>query len=146
MEPVKVTFFLGYENPRIYVSRNLPKGSCDFELVKRHEQTHQQINTATLEYFIPMFNDASKIIAKSLKPIKIKNVATQAQAATQYLSNEFNMLMTPQIEILKRELQIENGKLDNSLNYSVEAMVCHEKGQRTKQVQQYLDYLVKTFK
>ena len=51
--PTSLNVFIGYQDPTIFISNQLLPGSCEYNVVVRHEQTHHQINTAALEYFIP---------------------------------------------------------------------------------------------
>ena len=64
--PTKITLFFGLDSPTIYLANELIKDSCEYNLVLRHEQTHQQINVKALEYFIPLFEQAIKKISQEI--------------------------------------------------------------------------------
>lgn len=123
--PIEIDFYLGFSNPTIYVSNNLRKGSCMYDLVLRHEQTHQQINIKTLEYFIPLFRQALQKISKEIptEPIYSNSQASLHQGST-IIAHKYSERIKPLIDVFKKELQIEQGKLDNSSNYAFENSIC----------------------
>lgn len=121
--PTSVQVFIGFTEPTIYISRDVPKNTCEYNVVLRHEQTHQQINKAALDYFIPLFQEAIlKIIAK-VKPVPVAHI-TEIDTATNQLTQTYNKKISPLIEVFKDELLIEQGKLDNLQNYQHEQDLC----------------------
>lgn len=123
--PVSVDFYLGYTNPVIYLDRNLKVGSCHQQVVLRHEQTHQQINTAALEYFIPLFRNAIDEIAAQISAVEINNMSeAEVNQAAIILTNQYSERISPLVEVFKKELLTEQGKLDNHTNYEFEGSLC----------------------
>lgn len=123
--PVSIDFYLGYSNPVIYIDRNLKPGSCHYNLVMRHEQTHQQINTSALEYFIPLFHQAFEQIIPHISAQEVKhNSESAVNQATLELTRKYSERLSPLVEVFKKELLIEQGKLDNRTNYEFEGTLC----------------------
>lgn len=123
--PRVVNIYVGLSKPKIHISKDLKPGSCPYNLVMRHEQTHQRINKATLDYFIPSFSDAAEKIAKKLKPIKIASYG-EIDRASEELSTQMYNQFEKVVEIFKKELAIEQGKLDNKSNYAAEGNICRQ--------------------
>lgn len=121
--PAKIDIFVGYSRPIIYISKDLSRGSCQYNLVVRHEQTHQRINKTALEYFLPRFKKATQKIADDIKPRKARS-QKEIEVITQDMTQEVADQLDKVIAIFERELQIEQGKLDNKLNYSMEDNIC----------------------
>lgn len=121
--PKVVDVYIGYQSPTIYISKDLVKDSCEYNVVLRHEQTHQQINTAALEYFIPQLQNAVRSILNSEEPIRIKK-ADDFDAASEQLVNNYTAKLEPLINYFKTELIKEQGKLDNYQNYKLEDDLC----------------------
>ena len=121
----EIDFYMGFTNPTIYISSDLRQGSCMYDLVLRHEQTHQQINIKTLEYFIPLFKQALQKISHEIpaEPISGKS-QTALNQASKIIAQKYSARIKPLIDIFKKELQIEQGKLDNSSNYAFENSIC----------------------
>jgi hypothetical protein len=121
--PTEINIFLGLDNPIIYLSKELEKNSCEYKLVLRHEQTHQQINKTTLEYYLPLFKEAVLKIVKKTSPILIKNI-NELEKSTGELSIKYNNKITPLVDFIKKEMLNEQRKLDNPNNYLFEDSLC----------------------
>ena len=121
--PDKLHVFIGFVDPVIYISNELPRDSCEYNVVLRHEQTHQQINKSSLDYFIPLFQDAIEKIAGTVPPRHIGSLS-EADAATELLIKSYNRKIAPLVNVFKKELLLEQAKLDNSANYEHEKQIC----------------------
>ncbi len=121
--PTSLKVFIGFSDPTIYVSNEITKDSCEYNVVVRHEQTHQQINKAALDYFLPLFQNALKEISKTIRPEHV-SVLTDIDNGTTRLTQRYNSKLAPLIEVFKEELLAEQGKLDNHKNYNFEQNIC----------------------
>ena len=121
--PTDVIIFLGLDSPTIYLSKDIDKNPCIHDLVLRHEKTHQQINKTTLEYYLPLFKEASSRIIKELKPIKITNIQ-EIESSTALLTKLYNKKMMSLVDFIKKEMINEQKKLDNPENYNFENSLC----------------------
>lgn len=121
--PKVINIFVGFTTPRIYISNELEENSCTYNLVLLHERTHQRINKSTLDYFLPMFKKAAMEISRDIKPRKIR-ASRQIDEATNNITEEFSNKFEKVVDIFKKELAIEQGKLDNNINYSMEDNIC----------------------
>ncbi len=123
--PAKIKLFIGYHNPVIYLANRLKKNTCEYDVVMRHEQTHQQINKTALEYFRPYFFNEIVKISSQIKPRYVSKLTQEeVNKATQQLTQEYIEAISPMIEIFKNELKIEHSKLDNPGNYRLETLLC----------------------
>ncbi len=121
--PKSLEIFIGYQNPVIYLEKNLKPNSCQYNLVMRHEQTHQQINKTALEHFLPLFYKQIIKIAGQMPPEKVEKVS-EINKATERLSQNYTRQITPLIDFFKKQLLAEQYKLDNKSNYIHEAELC----------------------
>lgn len=121
--PTTVKLSIYFSDPTIYISKQLIPNSCEYNVVLRHEQTHQQINKAALDYFLPLFNEAARKISTSIKPINVKNLSDIDKASAE-LTEEYNRKLSPLLEFFKQELLKEQLKLDNKSNYQHENTLC----------------------
>lgn len=121
--PTDVNIFLGFEAPTIYLSNELVKDSCEYNLVMRHEKIHQQINKTTLEYYLPLFKDAVAKIITDIRPIHITNI-DDIEMTTADLTRLYNQKLTPLVNYIKKEMLLEQQKLDNPNNYQYESSLC----------------------
>lgn len=123
--PSVINVFVGYTRPMIYIAKSLRPGSCEYNLVLRHEQTHQLINKKALDYFLPRFKAAAEKIALEIKPQKVSS-STEMASVTQKMTDEFAVRMNKVVAVFEKELYIEQGKLDNKINYSMEENICRK--------------------
>lgn len=121
--PTAIDIFIGYKNPVIYMAKELIPDSCTYNLVLRHEQVHQQINTEALEYFIPRFQQQLNKIAHEIKPVHL-NASEPQDKATEILTNAYTTRLNNLVAVLRNEILTEQHKLDNSGNYRMEGDVC----------------------
>jgi hypothetical protein len=99
----------------------------------RHEQTHQQINKAALEYYIPELRYHVMNISQEIRPLQISR-SNQVNEATEILTKQYIQEIGPLVEAFKKELMKEQGKLDNHSNYKLEGDLCkyYHKKQKKK--------------
>lgn len=121
--PTTIRLSIYFSNPTIYISNQLTAGSCEYNVVLRHEQTHQQINKSALDYFLPLFKNAAAQIAPTIKPISVANIS-EIDDASNLLTEEYNQKLTPLLNFFKQQLQKEQLKLDNQSNYQYENTLC----------------------
>ena len=99
--PSVINIFVGYTRPMIYIAKSLKPGSCEYNLVLRHEQTHQLINKKALDYFLPRFKAAAEKIALEIKPQKVSS-STEMASVTQKMTDEFAARMNKVVADLKQ--------------------------------------------
>lgn len=121
--PIKVEVFIGYEDPVIHMSKDLVPGTCEYSVVMRHEQTHQQINKTALEYFIPKFKLAVEAMSKDIHPVNIDNLSDISKVNEAFTA-EYVRQVSPLVEYFKQQIFAEHAKLDNRDNYNLEGRVC----------------------
>ncbi len=122
--PEKIKVYVGFANPKIYISKDIQNNRCKMEVVSRHEQTHQQINKTALDYFLPLFQNAFYKIVKTVKPIHVNNISDVDKASTK-LTKEYNKKFSPLIAFFEKEMLNEQKKLDNTNNYLHEQQLCN---------------------
>lgn len=121
--PQDVEVFVGFQNPEIYLASELKTGSCEYNVVLRHEQTHQQINVAALRYFLPRLKESATSIIYNTPAIEIRD-KNDSDQATQDLIKAYMRQLNPLVEFFKKELLREQKKLDNHQNYQMEGDLC----------------------
>lgn len=121
--PSSIDIFIGYSNPTIYVAEELNKGSCEFNLILRHEKAHQQINKTALDYFMPQIYQAVVRFSKDIKPILIDNTS-KIDSATKYMNMQYLAKIKDISKRLQEEIIKEQKKLDNREHYKLEGELC----------------------
>lgn len=121
--PEEVKLRIGLENPVIYIARDLEPETCEYNIALRHEQTHQQINTEILEYYLPIIRDRfigvveNHSLVSSLTDVNM-------ELAKDSLRNRYLSVINPLLEEINAEFKREHSKLDNAENYGYEGSLC----------------------
>lgn len=121
--PKTVQLSVYFSSPAIYISNQLEPDTCEYNVVLRHEQTHQQINKNALDYFLPLFRKAAAEISASLPPINVKTLSDIDKASEQ-LTQDYQNKLNPLLDLFKQQLLTEQLKLDNQTNYLHENKLC----------------------
>ena len=121
--PENINITVAFRDPVIYIANNLAAQTCLYNVVRRHEQTHQQINKKALDYFLPLFYEAADYIADDMRPVLVANIS-DIDSASENFTQEFNRKFSPLFEFFKQQLLAEQHKLDNAVNYQFESSLC----------------------
>lgn len=121
--PASLDVFIGFQDPITYISKDLKVGSCQYNLVVRHEQQHQQINIVALEYFIPKIKEQIKTQLSFVKPRVISSM-DDAEEITNQMSDEYSAIIEPLVARFKASLLKEQQLLDTRQNYKFENSLC----------------------
>ncbi len=122
--PKEVTIFLAIDSPTIYISRDLRKNSCKYNLTSYHELTHHLINIKTFEYYLPLFKIAAEKIIKETKPLTISD-KNQINKVSFELSKQYNKKLSPLVKYINKEMLNQQKFLDNEQNYKYESEICN---------------------
>lgn len=123
--PEKINIFLGYYLPTIYISNELKKETCLYDLTLRHEQTHMQIYIEALDYFLPKLNEMSKTLLDK-KGVKIIDADSDAELQAKMLNNDYVLFIEEFVNKWRKEVEKEQLKLDSVENYIIESKICAE--------------------
>ena len=122
--PTSVNLYLGAgEDPVIYIARDYEKDTCMYNLVLRHEQTHQQINQSVLEYYLPIVKERFIDVVKK-HSVAASTEDIDLEYAQNELQNIYLSVLNPLLEEIKAETNAEQSKLDNDKNYEYESLIC----------------------
>lgn len=130
LSPKKVTIYIGIADPTIYIFKDLNVGSCHYNLVRRHEEAHMQINIRIFEHFLKIVPQALRKVSQDIKPIYIKDWSSKAEvdAAASQISEEYSYILKDFLRQLKDERSIEHFKLDSEDGQHVESQICKSEG------------------
>lgn len=124
--PEEIKTHLGYYNPTIYIINNLKKDSCLYKLALRHEKTHMQIYIEALDYFLPKFKTIANNLFKTQGVKIIHKSNTNATEEAAKLNNKYLNALKQEINSWRKEVEMEQLKLDSVENYTIENRLCQE--------------------
>ena len=121
--PAAVDVFIGYRNPTIYISNDVARNSCVYNVVMRHEQQHQQINIAVLDHYLPMLKQGFQEKLSELQAIPLEE-GKRVSDMTDELNFEYAESIRPLVNRFQITLQLEQQNLDTRENYENESNIC----------------------
>ena len=121
--PASLDVFIGYRNPVIYISSDIEEDTCEYKLIKRHEQQHQQINVSVLEHYLPTIKKAFENELSVLKAKVVEDDKT-SDDITDEMNSEYVFAVRPIVNRFQITLQLEHEHLDTRENYEYESNLC----------------------
>ena len=104
---------IGYDEMTVYVSREYPEGSCEYDAISAHEEEHVRINREVLQAYEGKFKAA---LARVLQGKKAIFAHTKDEARRAYLRE-----LRRQVDSVASEMASErnrrNGAIDSEDNY-----------------------------
>lgn len=134
--PKEVQVYVGYQNPGIYVASDYKSRDALYASIMRHEQGHQWINKATLDYFLPLFFSQARTAIREVRAVKIYS-KSDIDAAYEQLNKYYEARLEPVWEEFKRLRELEHSKFDNAVNYSEEHKLVREYEAKKKLMEKY---------
>ena len=122
--PKEVNFKIGTgENPTIFIAREIKRGTCKYDVVLRHEQTHQQINQSVIEHYVPVIKEKLREIIQKY-PVAATRKNIDINVVADDLSAKYTKSFTLLLEEINQATQKEQSKLDNLEQYTYESDIC----------------------
>lgn len=120
--PKKVVFRIMFENPVIYILKNLPEDTCFYKQTLRHEQTHADIGHTALYLFAKTADKQlkGKVVEKGAYVVSAENVEQIVQDMNKLYQNDMSVLFEKFIKVLKEK----QAELDTPENYAKESALC----------------------
>jgi hypothetical protein len=104
---------VGYREMTVYVSRDYPEDSCEYQAVLDHELEHVAINQSVLQAFKVKIKRA---VARTLNSHRAIRVYNKAEAQSAYIL-AFKRQLEPLIKSLQSERKRRNGAIDTADSY-----------------------------
>ncbi len=117
-----ITVHIGYPQINVYIDKKYRPGSCNYNVIKAHENYHVRVQQEGLKFFSGKIEEAYQIAAKKTK---VKAVA--AQNAQQTLNNMVSQIkneVEPLLSYVEKRMVEENLAIDTQSSYQKETAKC----------------------
>jgi hypothetical protein len=108
----------------VYVSRKYPEGSCEYKAILDHENQHVSINTTAFNKYGDLLEGALRgdlSLPTRSRPMAVSSI----KAGERFVQSRIDRLIGSYFESLKREVKVENAKIDTIENYKRVTAQCH---------------------
>lgn len=122
--PQKVSVIIGYE-PTVYISNDLKKDTCRYDVTMRHEQTHLDIGYLSLNKFLQTVKEEfPKIVDKvGVKVLPASSKITADEASTE-LNDKYRQRMGKLFDLFVKYMTNQQMKIDSVAGYEFESSLC----------------------
>lgn len=118
-----IHFTLGYESIKVYIDKKYPQTSCNYKVIKNHEDYHVNVYRQALAFFRPDIERALKEAVKNLRP----EYAYTSARGTQIMKKQFmeiNKKIQPLLEHINRKIAEKNYAIDTPESYRKTTAKC----------------------
>lgn len=123
--PESLEISIEYDNPTIYIAKELEVGTCLYDTTLRHERTHAQIYIEALDYFLPRLKQYADALFDSVG-IKIIAKGESLDNAMVELSEAYRNAIQKRVDSWYRAIETEQLKMDTLEQYTLESNLCRE--------------------
>ena len=118
-----LNFKMGYDDLFVYIDKKYKPSSCEYQVIKNHENYHVAVAQQAMTFFKP---DVEAQIQKSLQKLKPQLVTT-AEEKDMVLKNQFNQVMNdlrPLINHINKVTAEKNYQIDTPESYAKTKALC----------------------
>lgn len=103
----------------VYVAANYPVGTCEYEVVREHENQHVEINRGVVRAWAPRVGAELRRVVASSFPMVLASTADVRRLPRMLMGR-----LQPLLDGMRAEMREKNGALDTPENYRRTAARC----------------------
>ena len=119
----KVHANIGFPRIDIYIDKKYRPGTCNYNVIKEHEEYHARVQREGLQFFEPKIRQAIKIASKKIKAERAFSM-DQAQAIASSMLDRIQRDIKPTMNFVQKRLTEENQVIDTPESYAAETKKC----------------------
>ena len=114
---------IGYPKVDVYIDKKYRPGSCNYNVVKEHENYHVRVQQEGLKFFAPKIKEAYQIALNKIKP---QSAFTQGDAkrVAEDMIQRIERDVEPMMSYVQERLREENAVIDTEQAYIKDAKKC----------------------
>lgn len=119
----RINLMLGYDTLDVYIDKRYKPGSCEYEVVKKHENYHVRVSQEAMAFFRP---DIDAALDKALSHIEPATVHSQAELQNAF-EHQFQQVMhelQPLIDHINQKIAEKNYIIDTPESYAETTALC----------------------
>ncbi|PKU23672.1 hypothetical protein CWS72_15490 [Telmatospirillum siberiense] len=103
----------------VYVAANYPEGTCEYDVVREHENQHVEINRGVVHAWAPRIGAELRHVVAQSFPVSVAGSADVRQLPRMLMDR-----LRPLLDGMRAEMRQKNGALDTPENYRRTAARC----------------------
>lgn len=119
----QVNTYIGFPRIDVYIDKKYKPGSCNYNVIKAHENYHVRVQQEGLQFFETKIRQAVRIAASKIKAERVYSTDQAKSVASSMLSRMQNDIK-PTMDFIKKRLVEENMVIDTPKSYAAETKKC----------------------
>ena len=118
----KVSLEAGFPDTKLFIAREYPPGSCEYQAIYAHEAEHVGILNAHQKYYLPILRTDLQRFAQSIKP----GSGHKAEREQKKIMRQLDQWVKRKIRRLENSLKSDHAAIDSEDNYAKIQANCHK--------------------
>ena len=118
--PASYDLEIGYTDFVVYIDRKYRPGTCEYQAILKHENSHIAIYKNYLKRYLPDIKRRVRTAALSVQPV----VVSTPDQGTKFIQEQVQRQIRPLIERLNREADYSNARIDTPESYRKIQLLC----------------------
>lgn len=121
-----LSFKMGYEKNglKVYIDKKYKPGSCEYEVIREHENYHVAVAQQAMLFFKPDIEDKIYEIVSNLKP----QITTDKKEVENIVQKQYEQIMeqlTPLLTHINQTIAKKNAQIDTPESYEKTKALCN---------------------
>lgn len=116
---------VGYPKIDVYIDKKYQPGSCNYNVIKEHENYHVRVQQEGLKFFAPKIKQAYQIALNKIKP-QFAYTQNDARMIAENMIKRIEKDVDPLMEYVQQRLREENAVIDTDEAYIKDAKKCRK--------------------
>lgn len=119
----QVNTYIGFPRIDVYIDKKYKPGSCNYNVIKAHENYHVRVQQEGLRFFEKKIKKAIRIAVRKVKPVRIRSM-DQVNSTANAMLSRIQSDLVPTMNFIKKRLYEENMVIDTPKSYEAETKKC----------------------
>lgn len=119
----EINLTLGYDILDVYIDKKYQPDSCEYEVVKEHENFHVRVSQEAMQFFKPDIDRALRSAARKIRPTFVTSQG-EAQAAFEKQFKQITNEIQPLIDHINKKIAEKNYIIDTPESYRATTALC----------------------
>ena len=119
----EVNFQIGYDDILVYIHKDYKPGSCQYRVVKDHENYHVNVHRQAMSFFKSDIETALRKAVSKLKPEQVQSAA-HAQYVIDKQFAQIQKEIAPLLEHINKKIREKNAAIDTPESYKATSKLC----------------------
>ncbi len=121
----EINFYLGFDEIDVYIDKKYPKNSCNYKVIKEHEDYHVAVSQQAMIFFKPDIDRELKQIVSQLKP-EYTNSRTNAERIKDKQFKMIQKQIEPLLKHINKKINEKNSAIDTPESYAKTTKKCRK--------------------